>query len=629
MLAEQGSSAASVLPDSVQGIIAARLDALPADEKQLLQDAAVLGKVVWQSGLAAIAGGGGWQLEERLHRLARKEFLRRAQRSSIDGDTEYAFRHVLVRDVAYAQIPRAQRADKHARAADWIDSLSSGRDDSVDMRAHHLSQALEYAAAAGHDTAELRDRARSALRQAGERAYRMDAHATAISHFDAALHLTADDHPEVGFLLLGLGQAHLMNADPRPELFERAIERLHPVDPSAAAFAETRLGLVRSRAGDGAAGIAHNRRALELLEQAPDGPYAPRVMMALGVSAVVESRLTEAIRWLDGFLAAADPTAFDPRSILSAHSYRGLARAEVGDLDGLEEARAAIDEMRRDRFFELYIHLTNLATAVLILGDLAEFRALNVEGLEALPPSLRRGMTDLLPEIALADYLTGDWDAALITAGEVDRGVRSGEFDASMASEAMGIQARIAARRGQLAAASVREAAALDAARAESASQTLAPELAESATLRLLAGDDQAARECLGEVLASTADPHVLVSVLPYLGAETTETAELLGLSSTLAAQLVAITQDTPWKLAVQASLAGDHPAAAALYEQIGSLTDAAFAHLRAAETLAESDPAAAAEHHRQATAFYERVGATLHLDRLAPLAERLGVSRG
>ena len=67
------------MPESVQGIIAARLDALPADEKTLLQDAAVLGKVFWLGGLAATSRDGG-ELERRLHALERKEFVQRARR---------------------------------------------------------------------------------------------------------------------------------------------------------------------------------------------------------------------------------------------------------------------------------------------------------------------------------------------------------------------------------------------------------------------------------------------------------------------------------------------------------------------------------------------------------------------
>src|SRR6266568_4428965 len=104
MLAERGSAEELPLPENVQGIIAARLDSLAQDEKGLLQDAAVMGKVFWLGALGAT--------EQQLHVLRQKEFVQRARRSSVEGETEFAFKHALVRDVAYGQIPRAERARK-------------------------------------------------------------------------------------------------------------------------------------------------------------------------------------------------------------------------------------------------------------------------------------------------------------------------------------------------------------------------------------------------------------------------------------------------------------------------------------------------------------------------------------
>ena len=102
----------------MQGIVAARLDALPDDEKALLQDASVFGKVFWLGAAAEIGGVDRHAAEEALHRLERKEFVRRERRPSVAGESEYAFGHLLVRDVAYSQIPRARtRREASARAA--------------------------------------------------------------------------------------------------------------------------------------------------------------------------------------------------------------------------------------------------------------------------------------------------------------------------------------------------------------------------------------------------------------------------------------------------------------------------------------------------------------------------------
>src|SRR5206468_12485951 len=108
MQAEQAGLGALTLPDSVQGIVSARLDALAAADKQLLQDAAVIGKVFWPSAVAALAGTADRSPpEETLHRLERRQFVRRERQSSIGGETQYAFQHIPPRDVAYRQNPRS------------------------------------------------------------------------------------------------------------------------------------------------------------------------------------------------------------------------------------------------------------------------------------------------------------------------------------------------------------------------------------------------------------------------------------------------------------------------------------------------------------------------------------------
>ena len=203
------------LPESVQGIVAARLDALPDEEKTLLQDAAVLGKVFWLGAAAEIAAVDRPAAEEALHRLERKEFVRRERRPSVAGESEYAFRHLLVRDVAYSQIPRARRAEKHRLAGEWIERL--GRpEDHAEMLAHHYSSALELARAAGADTSALEVPARRALHEAGDRAFALGAYATARRFYSQ----TVDAWPE--------------NEPPDPELLIRYSRVLNSVDIGSA-----------------------------------------------------------------------------------------------------------------------------------------------------------------------------------------------------------------------------------------------------------------------------------------------------------------------------------------------------------------------------------------------------------
>ena len=154
------------LPETVQGMIAARLDALAPAEKELIQDASVVGKVFWSGALAAIGGVPRAAVEQPLHALERKEFVRRVRRSAVAGELQYAFLHLLVRDVAYGQIPRARRVEKHQSAAAWIESLAPDRnEDHAEMLAYHYREALALAEAAGVDAEPLRGPARSGARR--------------------------------------------------------------------------------------------------------------------------------------------------------------------------------------------------------------------------------------------------------------------------------------------------------------------------------------------------------------------------------------------------------------------------------------------------------------------------------
>ncbi len=152
MVAERGAD--QVVPETVQALIVARLDALPETEKRAAQDASVIGEVCWSGAVAAASGEDRWTVEERLRALERKALLRPSPEASVGGETEWVFGHVLVRDAAYAAIPRAVRAEKHLRVAEWMESLGRA-DDHAELVAHHYSTALDFASAAGLDTPEI------------------------------------------------------------------------------------------------------------------------------------------------------------------------------------------------------------------------------------------------------------------------------------------------------------------------------------------------------------------------------------------------------------------------------------------------------------------------------------------
>ena len=144
-----------LLPDSLQALIAARLDTLTPDRKALLQDAAVVGKVFWADALASMGGRDPAEVEQALHELARKELVKSVRSSSMQGQREYSFWHALVRDVCYQQIPRSARAGKHEAAAAWIEQEAGERtDDLADVLAYHYRKraAISTARPAGSPT---------------------------------------------------------------------------------------------------------------------------------------------------------------------------------------------------------------------------------------------------------------------------------------------------------------------------------------------------------------------------------------------------------------------------------------------------------------------------------------------
>ena len=261
---EPGAPASRSCRRVVQALIAARLDTLSPERKSLLQDAAVLGKVFWVGALAEIGGRDQGELELALHELARKELVRPARVSSMEGESEYSFWHLLVRDVAYGQIPRAERARRHRAAAAWIERKAGERvEDLAEVLAHHYLQALELAEAAGdtEQAEELALPARRFLALAGERALGLDT-AQAEARLARALELCPADDPERPELL-SAGRTPpsrpAARARPRPRSTRRSTCFRARGETEAEARALILLARVTPRTGRGPTGRARRR----------------------------------------------------------------------------------------------------------------------------------------------------------------------------------------------------------------------------------------------------------------------------------------------------------------------------------------------------------------------------------
>jgi tetratricopeptide (TPR) repeat protein len=199
------------MPDSVQAVIAARLDTLDPGAKSLLGDAAVVGKVFWTGAVTEMGGRDPVDAAATLGELVRRELVAPARRSSMSGEAEYAFGHALVRDVAYEQLPRTSRAQRHLAAATWIEAKVGDRvGDFADVLAHHYATALELDLAADEteQASALEAPAIRFLTLAGRRALGLDSNA-ALASFERALALTPPGYPARPEVLAGLGEAAL------------------------------------------------------------------------------------------------------------------------------------------------------------------------------------------------------------------------------------------------------------------------------------------------------------------------------------------------------------------------------------------------------------------------------------
>ncbi len=407
------------LPESVQGIIAARLDGLPAEEKQLLQDAAVIGKVAWLGSILALGGGERYAAEERLHRLVRKEFLRRAQRSSVEGDSEYVFRHALVRDVAYQQIARAARAHKHERAAEWIEGLAAGRDETAEMRAHHYRRALEYARAAGTATPQLEAKTRGALGEAADRAVALGALESGVALYEAALELTPHGDPARPILLYGYCHARDTIETGDPELRAEAIELLEGAGETASAAAlEVFRGYDHTDRGRGELAGASFRRATELARLAPDGREKARALGGVAISVALRGDYALA---QELGRAAMDMGDACGDAYASARARAGVALAlpdaHPESISLLEQAVAIATEANLPAVSGM---LLNLGTSLESCGRLVDARALDADIASAAQRfGSRRQVHDLAMLRCNWALHAGGWAAAEQRAGEL------------------------------------------------------------------------------------------------------------------------------------------------------------------------------------------------------------------
>ena len=455
MLVESGSGNGSTdrVPDTLQALIAARIDHLDASTKTLLQRGSVVGRVFWRGALEHLAPDVSDQ-DALLDDLLQREFLLREPRSSISGETAYRFKHALIREVAYAGMAKLARAQYHARFAEWLAERTG--EELVEIRAYHLDQAVQFLTELeGAPPEELAQEAAAALVRAAKRAIAREAYANARKLGLRALELRSTlgaryvaaraawrlqdygavqvemekvreqarelDEPVVEALALtALGEAALRrddDPDRAKELVDRALEILAGQDDPVARFdALTARAIIGGRHGNVDEVVLYMERAYALAMDAGRKDLQTIAAQILAQTHIIRLELDEAELLLTRALELAGDSGSIRARAGASLSY-GWFLAVKGELDAAE----TVYEEVRQSAAELGIEAT-IAVAVMRLGAVAmrreDYKRAEKLYREALRITVTRGDRGFLPDVqaALAE--------ALAALGKVDEAER-------------------------------------------------------------------------------------------------------------------------------------------------------------------------------------------------------------
>ena len=584
------------LPETVQGLIAARIDGLPAAEKALLQDASVLGKVFWPGALEGSSG-------DLLHALERREFIRRDRRSAVAGETQYAFLHLLVRDVAYGQIPRARRMERHRAAAEWLESLATDRsEDRAEMLAHHYREAFKLAEASGADTEPFRAAACDALIDASERATALSSWTTAGELAAEALRLMHSDDARRPMLQFRLarGKAFGTGAEIDIPLAEAVRDAfLAQGDREGAADAEAFLAWAVWWKGDGEAARAHAAASLELARDLPASVAKARAYARAARLEGIGGDSQRAIELADQTLAIAEEIDSDELRADALNS-RGIAKGKLDDQAGIDDLRRAVE-------------LADASNSAQQMATARNNLASNLAGFGLIDESLAAALEARDIGMRFGSSAAAQWPAMQAVQIKILQGDVTALADAEILLEEVNPTSQVRnglitgkgnllALLGRFSEAEPLIEEALAFARLARDVQAVSPALGAKLTLHVLSGRRDEANAVADEFVATPSylEPSFIGDIslqLVELGRE----AEWLAASPGF--------RRTPWAEAGDSAARGDLARAAEAYDEIGARIGAAWARLLAAERgdLSQLD---------RARAFFAGLGAAPFLAR-------------
>lgn len=611
-------------PESVQAIVAARLDALSHEEKQLVQAAAVVGKSFWLGALSAIGEEPRWSVEHRLHELERKHLIRRERDSVVLSEPQFSFSHIVVRDVAYEQIPRPVRAERHSRAARWLEALSPERgEDRSEMLAHHYLSALQYVSATDPTRDALAEPARIALREAGDRSLSLNAFAKAAEFYSEALVLWPPEAPGLPDVTLDLGRARMHAESGGADLLEEARDAfLAAGRREKAAETMVLIGELLWMQGDPSA-FRSLEDAAALLQDAPPTHAKAYVLSNLARFLMIGDENERAIDLGLEALAMAEELGIDE---LRAHALDsiGRARARIGDPRGIENLEESIAIAVAGNSLESVRGYANLGNALVEAGDLARAFELYEQGRSA---ASRFGDADRIrwfeAERVYECYWRGHWDEAGRLADDVVAQAEAG-FPTAFEHDARLVRSRIRLARDQAPAALEDSSRALELGRRAGYPDMIVPALALHARMLEATGGYEEARSLAEELLSFWPERFPT----SYWVADLAFALRGLERSERLLAAAKHARTSSRWLEAARAVALGEYARASEVYAAIGSLPDELLSRIGAArEALAAGRPHEAEVELSLALPAMGRIGAGRYVREgealLAPSGER------
>jgi tetratricopeptide (TPR) repeat protein len=485
------------------------------------------------------------------------------------------------------------------------------------MLAHHYLSALELGRAAGEDTGAYAEPARTALREAGDRALSLNAFAAAARFYDSALGLWPVADPERAHLLLRLGRArHDAEGEGMDVLTEARDALLAAGEREAAAEAEVLLGDLMGNRGHGTLQDEHLERAAALVADVPPSRSKAYTLSYLALSLMLRGRHRDAIRVGREALEMAQRLGLED---LRAHALNsiGTCRTLLGDTGG-------IDDLERSLAIALENNLPgdarrgygNLAEVVgNQLGDLG--RAFELRA-EAMRVAERFGLAQEIhffrAELAIECYWRGRWDEGVELADGLLSRAEAGSPH-YMDSVCWLVRGRIGLARGN--AEAFHDAAkALEVARLVKDPQVLYPAVAFRANAEVAAGRADEAGALADELLSSwSARPETMLDSHLQSFVDLAVVLSALGRGPELIAIAMNARLQTLWIDAAKAYVSGEFVRAAEIYQDAGSLPDEAFARLRAAEAMiGEGRRTEGDQQLQRALAFYRSVDAKAYL---------------